>query len=461
MKIIYSLFYFLLLISCGKNPDKISELPIETSNDIYISGFKDSAHLVAQNGKIIITPTLQREKEQTEDGLTFEWIIEKRVVSEKRDLEIALPHDLSSGTKTCRYSVYDTKYKKTFYKDFQIAITDPFGYGFYFLSIEKSGVSLLSHINVEQESETVFHTAMIGDVAIGRNANSLHAFPLYDESSNRLIYKLFITCSGGEVPHIVTDNVTLSPIEMIHSNHSSTKFKPTFHCLGHYIEDTSHFVYDDVYALYRNSKLDVQSCGVGKYRWEHLIAGNNDETIYAYDALSGHYFMLGSENAIEGSTSLKGETIIGASLQNSYVNGKIEENVTILTSKQGKLNQYNIIDKVFKVTSHCSSSGKASATVHITDDQWYVAIDNTIFLYDGKTNSIHQFVTLEKSIGIIQKMALNQKGDKLVISAYNTQSRNRVKGAIAIVDSSTKEMKLYPNSIYSCVGIVSCDSRSW
>lgn len=461
MKIICSLLYLLLLVSCGKKSDKISELPIETSNDIYISGFKDTVHLVAQNGKIIITPTLQREKEQTEEGLTFQWTIEKTVVSEKRDLEITLPHDLSSGTKMCRYSVYDTKYKKTFYKDFQIGITDPFGYGFYFLSVEESGASLLSHINIEKESEVVFHTAMIGTVEIGANANSLHTFPLYNEASNRLIYKLFITSSGGKAPHIVTDNISLSPIEMIRSDHNGTKFKPIFHTLGHHIEDTSHFVYDDVYALYRNFKLDVQSCGVGKYRWEHLVAGNNDETIYAYDALSGLYFTLGSENAIEGSTSLKGEKIIGTSLQNSYVNGKMEENVTILTSKQGKLNQYNIIDKVFKVTSHCSSSGKASATVHITDDQWYVAIDNTIFLYDGKTNSIHQFVTLEKSIGIIQKMALNQKGDKLVISAYNTQSRNRVKGAIAIVDSSTKEMKLYPNSIYSCVGIVCCDSRSW
>lgn len=464
MKINCLLLCFLLLISCSKStsePKEVKEEP--TSNDIFISGFKKEGYTVAQNGKILITPIIKCENEQTEEGLTFQWTIDKKVVSERRNLDIQIPPSISNGTKACRYRVHDKKYNKTFDQDFQITITNPFGYGFYFLSVEETGGSLLSHINVEKESETVFNTSVIGDFEIGNRANSLHTLPYYNESLQGVSYKLYITSSMGETPHIVTENGSLTPIEVINTEHNGVKFRPTHHFLGHHADDTSHFLFGDTYALHYNSQLTFQSYGSKNYQWEHLIAGNNDETIYAYNAITGRYHILGNERPIEGSLSLKEEKIIGAIVQNSYSGegGGIVENVTILTSKQGQINQWNILNKHFKKTQSCPASGTATTALHVADEQWYISIGNEIFLYSGKSNTMSPFITLESSLGTIQQTAVSQKGNQLVVATYNAQTNSNLKGSIAIIDITTKKVTLYPNTIYNCVGIASCDSKSW
>lgn len=460
---LYLLLVTFFFFACGKKSAPPS--PIPTSNAVYISGFRGDDYLIAQNGKIIITPVIKRENEQTESGLEFQWIIDGNIVSVERNLEISIPFNISNGRKLCRYNVLDAQYDKLFSKEFYINITNPFGYGYYFLSVDGNFNSLLSHINIDKNSETVFHTSVIGDIPIGNSASSLNCTLLYDGQAERCYYKIYITSRYGEVPHIVTENISLSPLELIRSTHNGITFIPTMHIMGHHYESTSHFLNDGVYAIYRFGMLAQQVADNEKYKWGYITAGNNDKCIYAYNSLSGKYYVIMTDRdckveRVEGDVNLLGEKIIGSVLRNYYGENGIIDDVAILTSKQGGVTQYNITDKSISRTWSGSIRGVAGcSTATIVKGCWYVASGNIVYIFDAVKKSVNPFITLEGGIGDINAIALNRTGEKLAISTFNNQSSYATKGSVVIVDIVSKKISTYYNTIYNCMGIICCDSK--
>lgn len=463
MKIYYLLLLISLFCACGKKSDTPSTPPKPTSNAVYISGFSKDDYRVAQNGKIIISPVIKRENEQTESGLEFEWIIDGNIVSKERNLNINIPFNISNGRKLCCYNVFDTQYDKSFSKEFYISITNPFGYGYYFLSVDASFNSLLSHINIDKDSETVFHTSVIGNIPIGGSANSLNSFALYDGQAKRVFHKIYITSRYGEVPCIVTENISLSPLEMIRSIHNGITFLPTMHIMGHQYESTSHFINDGVYAVYRFGVL--KQLNDARYKWGYITAGNNDENIYAYNTLTGKYHLIMPDRdfrveSVEGDVNLSGERIIGSDLRNYYGENGINEDVYILTSKQDVVTQYNIINRRINRTWSGSVQGLAGYSAATTlKGCWYVASGNIVYIFDATKKSVTPFITLEGGIGAINAIGLNSSGEKLVITTFNSQSSHAAKGSVLIVDIVSKKITTYYNAIYNCVGVVCCDSK--
>lgn len=460
MKFYHLILVTVLIFSCSKKSE-IEKVQVYTSNDVFISGFNDDIYTIARNGRIIISPILSRENIQTESDLKFEWIIDKKVVSKDRNLDINLPFDISNGEKSCSYKVTNSTYNKDVIKDFKIHITNPFGYGYYFLSVDNSGKSLLSHINIDNDSETVFHTSTIENIPIGDHANSLNSVARYNPVLGKVIHEIFITSEKGDAPHIVTENTDLSIVSSINSLDAST-FVPTFHITGYIEDNISHFISgNDIFSC-KNNKLIGRTNNSNGRKWSYLVAGNNDFFLYAYDEKSSNFFSISTGNnyiasPINGSTNLKNETIIATKLTNRYQNGAILEEVTILSSSSNKLSIYTISEGNILLNKSLDINNSATSAVVTENGDWYIGIANLVYFYDVKSQNLTLYAELDKAIGDVIKLALGGKEKSLVVTTYNSQSTHFLKGSIAIINNTNKKVIYYPNSIHRCVGVVCCD----
>lgn len=459
-RIYYFIFLALLIFGCssGDENDTISDKILP--NEVYISGLKKDTYVVAQNGRIIISPIIKRENVETESDLDFEWLIGDLVVSTKRDLDIDLPFEVTNGEKKCQYKVTRSSDGKGYESSFNISVINPFGYGYYFLSVDRLGKTILSHININENQGTIFHTTRIGEAYIGKNGNSLHSNGKYSRSAQKIIYDLYITADSGDNLHIVTENVSFSVLRSISIKDVSVEFSPSSHVTGFQVERESFFISKGEIFEYEDNILTRRP--TAGYSWTDIVAGNNNLWLYAKDKSSGQIFTISTADGysvkqISGDLNLSNETIIATRSSSYHLDGGVADRITIITSAKNRLSTYVIDRGGITLRGSVEVSGVATGAVFIDDDAWYIGCGSTVYHYNCKTNSIMQHVVLEPSVGDITSLALTSKSNKLIIATETTNSTTRVGGSVVIYDNASGNITTYPNVIHRCVGIACCD----
>lgn len=460
-----NIYYLLLLIivACGKGADiPVDESPpIENRpNGVTISGISDDDYVVAVNGRIIISPIVTRDTEQTYDDLTFEWIIDGNSVGKSKDLNITLPTNISNGKKKGRYNIYCTKTTKLYSKDFNITVLNPYGYGYYFISVDEAEKSLLSHINIDSNYDIVFHTSAIGNAEIGDNVHSLNAYPYYDLAVDKLKYKIFITSENGATPHIITESTTLTLLETISSSYNGISFTPKIHIIGHDFEKTSHFFSDRSYFLYENSVLSHKN---NKYKFSYIIPGNNDRYLYTFDRSKGIFCVIDTEKEhtiVELNGDLSSKSIIGHRLSVRYENNQVKDEILILSVHDKKLSFYKIANNEIILEEVVDTESVVSCAVQIGKTTWALGVGNKIYQYDESKKMLTSYYTLNTTFGKVESIDISQNKEKLIITTYNESTNKLMKGSIVILDKNMVA-KNYPNVIYRCKVIKCCDASRW
>ena len=452
-----------LIISCEKEDIQKPQDEIK-ENIVLISDFWNKEYISTKNSRVVISPEIKRSEEQTEVDLKFEWFINKRKVSNDRNLDYIIPYNTNIGELNCLYRVTNIYHKTKYVHEFKIEVTNPFGLGYYFLSGTEHEIATLSHINIDNP-EYVTNTTAIENASFGFNPNSLSTKIKFDKLTSRQYNEISVTTQNEEYTHIKTNTIDMKLDLLL----SSDDIYPSKHGINSL--DMEYFIEDGKHVAFSDNSLITSYHKGEKYYWSNPINGVLGKTIYMYDKLKNKYFIIEPYSngditfdkvvPILNIHSFENEKIIGTKCKFNPIAKK--EVVTILSSTDDKINiyaiSYDFKNAAFNDIKSLSVLGeKGSAIYCYIKNKWYVGVNNNIYSIDENYSLTKEF-TLNISNDNIVKLHISRDGNKLVCASYNEKTLNPMKGSITTIDLDSKTTKGYPNTLSMCVDIICCDGN--
>ena len=486
MKKIYGILILAVLFSCCSR-DR-GNYDYTAVNTLAIEGIPDDT--VALHGELLkLTPVFERSLDSVEAGLVYSWTLAGQEIATTRNLEYVIPNGLDVKKYDCCYTVTDTENGMKYFKEFNISVTSPFSWGYYFLCEEPDGSTVLSYFSTKEGTTECLHTTSVGDVAFGKKPKALLDEFGHISSLNDYFYTMYIITEEGENPVIVTNNGSFMPTALINNSclmFDEESFQP---------EEGLIMMTGDI-CFVSNGKLHTYNSGLlyraGKhdkeYYWSHMASVYT--YIYVYDELSHKFYILKNQIndpaaglisdpyaydrvvEIEGQPSYEGQTIIYQTVtqeQKMYMAMAQEGHINLITlayidnqeetENEPARFEYGYVEG--EVDLPLSEADENAKGVLVAENDWYFVAGNKVYTSPLLLPELKEFVTLPGGIGEVTAIAVSSKETSLIIATYDEGSTEEYKGSFVLLDLASKEMTVHKNVMGKCVVAKGYDANPW
>ena len=135
-----------------------------------------------------------------------------------------------------------------------------------------------------------------------------------------------------------------------------------------------------------------------------------------------------------------------------YINFRAAEDEAPEIKEQGILN----------ASESLSLAGADANTRGILVGQdWYFVVGNKVYTSPVLMPQLADLTTLPDGLGVPVAVAVSSKETHLIIATYDASSSHENKGSFALVDLTTKEVKVYRNVMGKCVVAKGFDANPW
>lgn len=457
----YFICLFLLITVCCTK-EKSAKINFEEKMSISAE-FVEGVNLNLNSGAIAIIEPRIVTNGLDKSRLKYRWEIDNQIVSNKKNLSYIMPHNSKIGQYDGIFSILMDDYE-LLKQNFKVKITNPFGFGYYFLS-SYDNCTVLSHVKSEEENGNVYNTTYIDDVKLGSDCKTLNAKYIVNMSGDNY-YRINITTAQGKYPHLKFNKLDMRIYDRIGKSQLVDGFSPSVHVVDSRGDDF--FITEGRYVKY-DSNLHDSSISSEDYYWRNPIVSGIGKFAYIQDGISNKYYIIkpNLDNSIydvvvdiTNNQEMKGENIIYQFCEVKVKN--IKEEVMILSTQKDKINFYKIVydsgrAEFMKIKEYYipDLSSETNAT---SDDEGncYIAVGNKVYKASYPDYEMKMFLESDTEMGVITKLILSNNRKRLIISSYNQKATNIMKGAILIYGIEDRVLEVYPNSIAKCMSILDC-----
>ncbi|MEG2339334.1 MAG: PKD-like family lipoprotein [Odoribacter sp.] len=483
MKTIYLLYILIAFLSWSCTEDK-GNYDYSPINDVQITDISNQTSVAGDS--LIIPVTFTRSLNSEEKDLDYLWEIDGKKVATTRNLNITTPTDITFGNKICRYLITDKSNGMQYFKTFTVNIVSPFNWGYYLLTEKEDHSTILSYFSVLNNNTKFIHTHSISGTVLGNLPRTITGSFGYISSLKDYFWTINILTTEGETPVIITENATFIPNQTISSNSfvdqsAGNVFAPEFVITDR--RSSTYFISQGKFISYTKGLLYRPAKHNKDYYWSYPIwSPSGVAHMFVFDQTTQKYYVIKSqpnvpEEGIIGDPyaydrvveikqfpDLTGHTIIG----NSSVYVKPQDEATVVTANTEGINMikiaYNFNSEagkfVEKITLPVSGADSDTKAVLITQD-WYFSIGNKIYTSPTLLPKLTPFIDIPTEYGKIVNINCSAMKTQLVVTTYDSNSTNELKGSVLFIDIQTKKMTIYKNVIHKCVSILSCNSDPW
>lgn len=469
----------LLFLSCSEDKGNYNYSPI---NEITIDSIKNNYTKVVGDS-LSIPVTLSYSLTNGSDDFSYLWEINNQKVAETKDLKILTPSDMSFGSKMARYTITDNKNGMKFYKTFSVNIVSPFNWGYYILTEREDHSTRLYYFSVLDNNTKFIYTNSVNGVEFGNNPRIINGSFGYISSLDDYFWSINILTTEGENPVIMTENATFIPTATVNSSNFTDQtagyvFAPEF--VQNNRQGNVFFISQGQFISYTKGLLYRPSKHNKDYYWSYPVwsqAGNSH--MFVFDQLSKKYYIIkpqpnvpaegiiGDNYAYDRVVEIKNcpnfneQTIIGNYPE--YANGKDYATIATASSSGINLTQLSYISASedgnveSSVTLPVSGADSDSKAIIVTKT-WYFSVGNAIYTSPILLPTLTKFIDIPTEYGKIMNIKQSALESQLVVTTYDKNSPEELKGSVIFIDIQTKKTTIYPHVIDKCVSIMSCNS---
>lgn len=471
-KYLYIVLLGVFFFSCSNDNGNYDYHPV---NRVVIEDL-DSFYSFMKAGVIDISPTITQTSHSSE--LMYSWEIDGHVVSNEKDLHIDVPPFLTVGRKTARLTVTDKENGLSEYVIFTIAITNPFNYGYYFLTENLNNESVLSYYpssNVkegEYEGTEFLHTRYIEEYSLGKKPLCISGFMTTIVGLGEG-WVLHVLMRENDYQSIITNSVSFNMMGLVSSENyidqsSGYEFMPeevAFSPGG----GTAYFLAGGRVVEYSGKTLYRPSIHSKEYDWSNILPeGTRGDYMMAFDNLSNMFYTLspGKDSyafdrvlTIKNSPDLTGKTIVGAKSimydKNKHIIAGDEEELSFIHFEMVSARNSLVSNEVVR-TDVLKDNSKA---VLVAKFDWFITSGRHIYTSPVLKPSLSLFATVPEECGDITAITSSARSATIIATAYNENSSDEHKGSVIFIDKQSKKMTVFKNVIDKCVSIFGANSN--
>lgn len=282
----------LLMGACAEDDGNYDYTPI---NSVTIEGLEEDL-LVEAGSRLQLTPVLNITDESN-INLSYEWTIGETVVSTERNLDIALP-PLDYGEHLCALTIRDLDNGMQYRMTFSLTITNPFNYGYYFLTRMDDGSTEMAYIPANSEdastAEDVMYATGVGEYPFGKEPAQIYGGYTYVNGTS--CWQMTFLTNEGDNPVIITNNNTFQPMYLITdanfiNEDQGYRFLPE--CTVVSKRQEQFFISQGQYIRYVDGKLYRPARHLQDYYWSHPVMGASGASFaWVFDELSKRIYSI-------------------------------------------------------------------------------------------------------------------------------------------------------------------------
>lgn len=484
---IYLLLLAAIFFACSEDKGNYDYAP---ANNLKIKGIPTDT--AVQSYEVLkLVPEFERSLLPSEEGLVYSWTIEGEEVATTRDLEYTIPGSLNVGKHDCRYIVTDSKNDMKYFYSFNISVTSPFSWGYYFLCEGANKESILSYFSAKEGTTDCIHVDNIGGYSLGSEPKAIIEQFGNISSLGDYYYTFYVISAKGETPTIITDNGAFMPTGLITNSSfmfEGDSYNPTDGVMM--ATGTPYFISNEKIYSYNSGLLYRPAQHDKEYKWSHPASYYG--YVFVFDELSKKYYVLKKQIndpeqglvsdsyaldrviEIKEQPSYEGQTLITQSVgmdADAHV-------LSLALAESGKINLVSLqyIDfraakdedpeikeqGILKTSESLSLAGADANTRGILVGQdWYFVVGSKVYTSPVLKPQLADLTTLPDDLGVPVAVAVSSKETHLIIATYDAGSSHENKGSFALVDLTTKEVKVHRNVMGKCVVAKGYDANPW
>ncbi|WP_294080093.1 PKD-like family lipoprotein [Proteiniphilum sp. UBA5384] len=487
-KILHSLFVTGLLLLCGCSEDK-GNYDYTDLNTVTIANIPAKSY--APGATIQIIPELSRSLTAGEENLSFQWEVAGIAISQERNLDALLPA-MPYGQKDCAFIVTDNISGMKYYRTFDINIVNEFNYGYYFLTRQQDGSTIVAYLpsfRNDDKIPQILHTTVCGDVTFGKEPIKIAGSFGYINALGNYFWSMTIITKEGSYPVTSTNNGTFLPSTLVSEENFMDKnsgyvFQPEKYDVNPYGHEV--FVSDGKLVFYGSGLLYRPAKHEGNYYWSHIRGTYDPYTLWAFDKLSRKFYFVSPKqnDPISGTiaevnaydrvipitdspTIRENEYFIGFS-KNSRTNMNGLSAYT--ASNEGiNIHRYEFDDdpKSNYGINHRFLGSTLLPVIGANQDTKCVSLENDCFfgignkIYTTPTElpTLSEFITIPPEYGAIIHLGLSTNETRLIVATYNPNSTAEKKGSVLFVDTHNKRItETFKEEIDECISILGANA---
>lgn len=485
-QLLYCLLSGLLcLLGCSEDKGNYDYTPL---NDVIIANIP--AMVCPPGSNIQITPTLSRSLKEGEENLTFSWEVDGKLLSTERNLNKELPA-MPYGQKLCALTVTDKETGVKYLKTFKINIVNFFNYGYYFLTREQDGTTIMAYLPSYRDGEELpsfLYTSVCGDVTFGKDPMMIVGSFGGISALDGYFWTMSIITKEGEYPVIETNNGTFLPSSLVSETSFADKnagytFKPE----AYFVDPAKNKTYISEGKLinYASGLLYRPAKHKTNYYWSFMKGFfTGEDLVWVFDELSRKFYVAcpydtDPELGIIGDAGAKDqvlqitdspaiptdEFIIGL----SKTTREEASSLTAYTANNKGVHIYKY-DRDGESYNFFFSGSEELLINGVGKDTKFVAMDKDIFLNVGnkiyttptQLPSLTEFISIPSELGEIVKIGLSGNETRLIVTTYDKNSTAERKGSVVFIDIQNKKItETFKNCIDECVSILGGNADIW
>lgn len=490
-KYLFYLLFGLLVTACSEDKGNYNYTPI---NELTISGIKSQTYICPFGSKLEIPVTLSRNLSQTESNLSYRWEIDGKEVSTEKNLSTEIPAGISYGDKVCRYTVTDKTNGMSWSQKFKVSIVSEFSWGYYFLTEKEDHSTVISFLPISDSTEvkTCLHTTSIDGFILGKYPKVISATYGSISALNTYGWNMQIITGDEEFPVVTTNNTVFNLTGTISSKtFIDQSGNPSFKPDGVMIEPrgTPYFTSEGKVIAYTEQLLYRPAKHDKEYHWSHPVQNPQQPSSgFFFDDISKKYYVLTPRddanydaNALDAVSEFTnnhyfGDEIIignGAYYTVAADYSSMSSTLTIVSTANGNvyLTDYNysmLYVPPYPETKECAepvvlplSGVNKDSKALLVKDNWYITAGNSMYTSPRLLPKLSPFMDIsELEYGKIVNVGVSAQESRLVVTTYNENSPEEMKGSIILIDLQTKTKYPHKNVIHHCVSILGANANS-
>lgn len=470
----------LLMGACAEDDGNYDYTPI---NSVTIEGLEEDL-LVEAGSRLQLTPVLNITDESN-INLSYEWTIGETVVSTERNLDIALP-PLDYGEHLCALTIRDLDNGMQYRMTFSLTITNPFNYGYYFLTRMDDGSTEMAYIPANSEdastAEDVMYATGVGEYPFGKEPAQIYGGYTYVNGTS--CWQMTFLTKEGDNPVIITNNNTFQPMYLITdanfiNEDQGYRFLPE--CTVVSMRQEQFFISQGQYIRYVDGKLYRPARHLQDYYWSHPVMGASGASFaWVFDELSKRIYSIApysSDNPElgivadsyaydevtepENNVTIDGTLLYasdaysgGGHLFNAYA--AESDGIHLYTFKKAVWNAKESTfssETVLPLPGAGENTKIAAGTTGISNGMFYVGSGTEIYSSPTTLPTLSSFCTLPSDLGEVEYLGLSARGNRLVVVMYDENSSEERKGSVVYVDLSSHAVThTFPHILHHCAG---------
>ncbi len=418
-------------------------------------------------------------------NLAYSWTVGTNEVSTERNLDIDLPV-LSYGGHLCALTIKDIDTGMQYRRTFTLTITNPFNYGYYFLTRKDDGSTEMAYIQAKEEDDSdvgdVKYAVGVAEYPFGDEPKQIIGEYGYTSDYSATRWRLTFITQKGETPVIITDNSTFLPTSLVTESSfidqdKGYAFEPDATVVSMQSSVGQFFISNGQFIRYANGKLYRPARHLQKYYWSHPVMGDRGVAFaWVYDELSRRCYVLQAYTSDIPELGIIADSYAYDNVIEPAGNQEIKGSVIYASDKYSDVHSFNVYaadtDEIRIYNYSCKTASDAAfvnetllpfpgsnenmaitvGSTGLANNIFYVNSGNEIYSSPTVLPKLAPFLTVPSDLGNIEKIGLSALGNRMVVVLYDENSTEERKGSVVFVDVETKRIThTFPHILHHCV----------